>query len=169
MNKNDRHCLSLCFPRSITDFNPNLHLTTQGILCKNRKNDRLILDGSFLVDETFKSVSMMVNTSNELELTYGATWYRHLQRIWNMRISYPTTEFLLFDDDDVKALLSHYKYHLDAPSTFACTAANRLYFLLEGIFRSTISPENFDPLGRTRTHLVQRLFRSDSLISKHKQ
>ena len=167
MKKDDIHCLSLCFPRFITDFIPNLHLTHQGILCKNRKNDQLVWDGSFLVDETFKSVSIMVNTNNEPELTYGATWYRQLQRIWNTKISYPTTELLLFDDD-VKELLIHCKCHLYVPSAFACTASNRLYFPLEGIFGPTISSENFEPIGRTRTHLVQRLFHTDSLIFKQK-
>ena len=51
MNKDDNHCFSLCFPRFLTDFISNLHLTFQGLLCKNRKNDRLVWDGSFLVDE----------------------------------------------------------------------------------------------------------------------
>ena len=47
-----------------------------------------------------------MNTHNELELTYGTAWSRHLHQIGNMRISYSTTELLLFDDD-IKGVFRH--------------------------------------------------------------
>ena len=71
MNKDDKHCFSLYFPKYLTDFIPNLHLTPQGLLCKQGTNDRLIWDGSFLVDENSTSVNMMMNPKNEPDLTYG--------------------------------------------------------------------------------------------------
>ena len=81
MNKDVKHCFSLFFPRFLTDFIPNLHLTPQGLLCKNGKNDRLVWNGKFLVNGSSKSVIVMMNTNVEPELTYGTVWARHLKRI----------------------------------------------------------------------------------------
>ena len=131
------------------------------------RNDRLIWDGPFLVDEHSTSVNIMMNIEDEPILTYGTAWIRHLKRIWNMRITYPTTD-LLFFDDDVKGVFRHCKYYPDVLSAFTYTFSNRLYFPLRGTFGSTTSPANFEPLYRARTHLAQRLSRNRMLIAKHK-
>ena len=68
---------------------------------------------------------MMTNTDNKLELTNDRVWPRHLQRIWNMRITYPTTEFLFFDDT-VKSVFRHCKYYNDVVSTLAYIVFNEL-------------------------------------------
>ena len=94
-----------------------------------------------------------MNTEDEPIFIYGTAWIRHLKRIWNMRITYPTTDLLLFDDD-VKGAFRHCKYHPDNLNTYTYTVSNRIYFPLGGIFRSTTSPANFEPLAQARTHLT---------------
>ena len=50
INKEDRNQYLLPFPNWLARFIPHLHLTPQGLLSKQGKNDRLIWDGSFQPD-----------------------------------------------------------------------------------------------------------------------
>ena len=60
----------------------------------------------------------MLSIKTEPTIIYGTAFMRHLERIWNMRISYPTTDILVFDDD-VKGAFRHCKYHPDITATFS--------------------------------------------------
>ena len=154
MTKDKQYCYSLCYPSFLTDFIPNLHITPQQILYKKEKNNRFICNCLFLVDESSVSANMMLNTKNEHYITYCTTWYRHLQRIWNMRITYSDEEVLLFHDD-VKGSFQHCKYVNDITSTFAYVISNKIYLPLGGIFGFTTSPAKFEPLAHAPAHLTQ--------------
>ena len=55
---------------------------------------------------------MMLSQTIEPEIVYDTTFMKHLESIWNLRITYPNTDILLFDDD-VKGAFRHSKYHPD--------------------------------------------------------
>ena len=89
MAKELKHSYSIPLPAWIARFVPNLHLTPQGLVQKDGKNDRLIFDASHLID--FDSLAANCLTKPQLEPTirYGDTLQRHFNRIWNLKISYP--------------------------------------------------------------------------------
>ena len=99
MAKELKHSYSITLPAWITRFIPNIHVTPQGLLQKDGKNDRLIFDTSHLID--FDSLAANCVTKLQLEpiIRYRGTLQRHFKRIWNLRITYPTKRILLWDDD----------------------------------------------------------------------
>ena len=81
----------------------------------------------------------MLSTDTEPEIIYGETFMKHLESIWNLRITHPVTDILLFDDD-VKGAFRHNKYHPDIAAAFSFIIANLLYIPLGGTFGSITSP-----------------------------
>ena len=77
MNK-DNKFFSLWFPRFLTNFLLNLHLTHEVLLSKKGGNDSLIWVDSFLVEDSSVSINIMMNIDIELELSYITAWCRHL-------------------------------------------------------------------------------------------
>eukprot|EP00957_Ditylum_brightwellii_P068819 5224078-Ditylum_brightwellii.AAC.1 len=51
------------------------------------------------LDWNLKPVNSMPHLKNELEVTFGSAMPNHLIRIWNLRISYPDNDILLWNDD----------------------------------------------------------------------
>ena len=109
----------------------------------------------------------MLSIKTEPKIIYGTTFMRHLVRIWNMRISYPTTDILVFDDD-VKGAFRHCKYHPDIAAAFSFIIEDLLFVPLGGIFGSITSPSNFEPIARARTHLAEFLSDRRDLLDKYK-
>ena len=109
----------------------------------------------------------MLSLETEPITIYGTIFMRHLERIWNMRISYPNTDILLFDDD-VKGAFRHYKYHPNIAAAFSFIIEDLLFVPLRGTFGSITSPSNFEPITRARTHLVEFLSDRRDLLTKYK-
>ena len=91
MNKEDRNQFLIPLPSWLTRFIRHLHITPQGLVIKPGKNDRLIWDGSFIPHWQATCINMMLSHDTEPQIIYGTTFMRHLQRLWNYRISYPKT------------------------------------------------------------------------------
>ena len=110
INKEERNQYLIPIPSWVSRFIKNLHLTPQGLLTKKGKNDRIIWDGSFTPNWNAICITMMLNQNS--------TFTKRLQRLYNLRISYPDDEIVL-RDDDVKGAFRHCKYHPDIVSAFA--------------------------------------------------
>ena len=65
MNKEDKHAYVMPFPSWISRCIPTLHLIPQGLVMKAGKNDRLVFDGSHLIN--YKSICVNMLTKLELE------------------------------------------------------------------------------------------------------
>ena len=156
MNKEDKNQYLITLPSWLARFIRHLHLTPQGLLWKPGKNDRLIWDGSFITNWQAISINMMLTNHTEPEIIYGSNFERHLESIWNLRITYPKSDILLFDDD-VKGAFRHCKYHPDVASAFAFIIEQFLFVPLGGTFGSITSPPNFEPIARARDHLAHFL------------
>eukprot|EP00957_Ditylum_brightwellii_P150972 11495813-Ditylum_brightwellii.AAC.1 len=61
MNKEDRNCYLIPFPCWMTRFIPHIHVTTQGLMTKPVKNDRLVFDGPIELDWDSKPVNSMLH------------------------------------------------------------------------------------------------------------
>ena len=96
----------------------------------------------------------MITKDTEPDIIYGSAFTRHLESIWNLRITYPTQDILLFDDD-VKGAFRHTKYHPDVASAFSFIIENLLYIPLGSTFGSVTSPSDFEPIARARIHLAE--------------
>ena len=110
---------------------------------------------------------MMLSMKTEPRIIYGTAFMRHLVKLWNMRISYPTTDILVFDDD-VKGAFRHCKYHPDIAAAFSFIIEDLLFVPLGGTFGSITSPSNFEPIARARTHLAEFLSDRRDLLDKYK-
>ena len=97
ISKEERKKCVATFPCWIEKFFPDLW--PQGFIFKEGKKYRLAFDGSFL--ETLLSTYMgkLVSTTDEIELYFRSVISSHLAQIFNIRISYPEKEILIFDDD----------------------------------------------------------------------
>ena len=147
LNKEDRNQFLIPLPYWLTRFLKHLHITPQGLLIKKDKNDRMIWDGSFLPNWEAVSINMMLSHDSEPEIVYGETFKRHLQYIYNFRISMPNDDILVYDDD-VKSAFHHCKYHPDVASAFAFIIQENLWIPLGGMFGSIVTPANFEPIAR---------------------
>jgi hypothetical protein len=167
MNKEDRNQFLIPLPNWLTRFINHLHITPQGLLEKKGKNDRLVWDGSFTPDWEAICINIMLSHATEPEIFYGHTLIQYLAEIWNRRISTPIKEIVLFDDD-VKGAFRHCKYHPDVAAAFAFIISLFLFIPLGGTFGSIVSPADFEPIARVRTHLAKYLSTRRDLLPKYK-
>ena len=167
MNKEERNCYVMVFPCWLSRFIPDMHLTPQSIVVLPGKNDRLVFDGSAKLEWDSLPVNCMTHTANEPDLIYGTTWNRHLTQIWNLRISYPDEDILVFDDD-VSGAFRHAKHNPDIASAISFVIGELLFIPTGQTFGSNTSPANFEPIARARTILATHLDGQPNLVEKHK-
>ena len=167
INKEYRNMCMLSFPCCLTRFIKNLHVTPQDMLCKIGKNPRLVWDGSFLPFWYSQNINMMSNQEDEPEIMYGTDSLRHLTQIWNTRISFPSIEIYLFDDD-VKGAFRYSKYHPDIATAFSFIIDKLLHVPMGGTSGSIVSPADVEPFAKARTHLVEFLSTRRDLLDRHK-
>jgi hypothetical protein len=168
MNKEERNSYVMVFPCWLTRFIPDMHLTPQSIVVIPGKNDRLVFDGSAKLEWDSLPVNCMTHTHNEPDLIYGTTWNRHLTQIWNLRISYPDEDILVFDDD-VSGAFRHAKHNPDIAAAISFVIGELLYIPTGQTFGSNTSPANFEPIARARTILASHLEGQTNLQEKHKE
>lgn len=83
---------------------------------------------------------------------FGNAMKRHLNRIWNLRIDYPT-EDLLQHSDDINAAFRRGTYHCDIGIAFAYVFLEFLLIPIGMIFGARNSPSWWDILAEWRSHL----------------
>ena len=98
INKEEHNRFLLTFSNWLARFIPHLHLTPSGLVVKLGKKDRLIFGASFAVHHNSEYVNNWTNKANESPLVFPKALLTHLTRIYNLRISYPHEEILLWDD-----------------------------------------------------------------------
>ena len=92
---------------------------------------------------------------------------RHLTQIWNLRISYPLEDILLWDDD-VTGDFRHGKFNPEIIGAFAFVILKLLIIPFGLQFGCTFSPTNFEPLATARQKFVESLGNNFSLLQTHK-
>ena len=168
INKEDRLNYAMPFPCWIIHFIPNLHVTPSGIVIKPGKNDRLTYNSSIKLDWDSQPIKNITNLLLEPDLIYGSAYERHLIQVWNLRISYPTNDILLWDDD-VTGAFRHGKFNPEIIGAFAFMLLQLLIIPCGLQFGCTFSPANFKPLARSRQQLAESLSDDVSLLDTHKE
>ena len=88
INKEERNNFLFALPCWLSRFLPHLHLTPQGLVMIEGKKDRLVFDGSFKFAHDTESVNSWTHKQHEPPLVFPQSFVAHLQRIYNLRISY---------------------------------------------------------------------------------
>lgn len=158
INKDERASHLFCLPEWTAPLVPNLHVSPLGLLVKKGKT-RLIFDASFRPSSSSVAINDVTHKSDEPPTDIGTALTRHIARIWNLRITFPSEDILLWDDD-VKSAFRHVRYHLSVIAAFAFRFAGLLCLPLGMVFGSNVSPGEFDIVARARATLATSLSES---------
>ena len=166
MNKEERN--SHLFPVSsfLCRFMSKVSNIPQAIIIKEGKNDRLVWDGSFRLRWQFLSINDLTDMEHEPTITYGVTSKNHFTWIYNLRISYPTSEILLATAD-VKACHRQPKLHPDIIGAFAFLIDEILYLPAGNVFGGVTSASSWEPFRRAIIALAKEKCKDPTLVDKH--
>ena len=78
---------------------------------------------------------------DEMQLQYGPGITRHLVQIYNLRISYPHTDILLFNNEAAGAF-RRVKLYPDVAAAHAYSVGQTSYVPTGSVFGSNVSPHN---------------------------
>ena len=168
MNKEHRYDYAIALPSWIARFIPNMHLTPQGLVIKPGKNDRLVFDASIRLQWDSFCVNMSTDPKTAPPIYYGLKFKMHLNRIWNLRISYPSESILLWDDD-VAGAFRQGKYNPEVAAAFCFIIFGRLWLPCGMTFGGNTSPQCYEPLANAREYLAEHLSneKHSFLVEKH--
>jgi len=168
LNKEEKNNYTIPFPIWIARFIPHLHVSPEGIIIKEGKKDRIIFDASFHIDYDSQAPNDWTSKYDEPTITYGTALLRHLQQIWNLRISYPDDIIYLWDDD-VAGAFRLIKYNPEIAQVFSALLHQHLWVPVGQVFGGNTSAQNFEGLAIAREYLSQHLSSPpfQHLIEKH--
>jgi len=168
LNKEEHNNFILPLPAWLAQFIPSLHLSSEGIIIKERKKDRIIFDASFKIFHDSLCPNQWSSASDEPPIWYRSAFIRHLTRIWDLRITYPNAETYLWDDD-VAGAFRLIKYNPYVASAFSAIVHDILCVPTGQIFGGNTSAQNFEGLAIAREYLSSffSCHRYHHLIKKH--
>ena len=146
LKKEERNKHVAVFRCWLEHFFPCLHLTPQGLICKEGKIDLLIFNGSFLETPFSTCVNQFASTSDEIEPHYGTAIARYLAQTHNIRTSCPDKKILLFDEN-ASGVFQHTNLHPHVAVSHACSVDQPLFMSIGSVFGANVSPHNWEVLA----------------------
>ena len=128
MNKEDGYSHLVPMDPLLCKLSPYLRHTTQSIVIKDGKNDRIVRDGSTVTQPTDIVMNQVTPVAKEAPVTFGHVKSQIYTDIYNTRISYPTAPILL-DLADVKACFRCPRIHADLSGAFGFIADDLMLML----------------------------------------
>ena len=170
MAKEYRNRYNMPLPNWLARYIPHLFLTPQHALKKLAKVMRLVFDGSKRYTAYSTPINMMTSThlGTELPCQYGDVLLTLLERIFDLRITYPLHD-IVTHANDVKSCFRQMKLHPDIMAAFSIIVADFLYLQAALPFGTDFSPQNWEPVRRLIEILVVKLFDDKSLRTKHRK
>eukprot|EP00957_Ditylum_brightwellii_P027599 2086660-Ditylum_brightwellii.AAC.1 len=95
----------------------------------------------------------MTHVKYEPEVTFGQALPKRLIRIWNLRLSYPEEDILLWDNDATGAF-RQCKLNPDIAQVFSFIIEHLLFVPCGNTFGINTSPANWEPIRRAREALA---------------
>jgi hypothetical protein len=147
---------ALTLDPAVMDFLENIKQMPHGILNLDHptKKTRVICDSSNRPHEWCVAINDITNKKNKPKLEFASSFVVTLQWIWNLRISYTSSEIYVCDDDASMAF-RQIKY----PPNLAgmhCSAINGTLFLNTGqTFGDCTSPPNWELVAICRSEHAQ--------------
>ena len=166
------HCnrYNIPLPCYAARYLPHSFITPTHALTRPDKVMRLIFDASKRYTASSTPINMMTSThlGTELACLYGDTFITLLERIWDLRITYPLID-IVTHANDVKSCFKQMKLHPDIMPAFSIIVADFLYLQSALPFGTDFSPQNWEPVRRLVEFLAEKLFADKSLRQKHRQ
>ncbi len=167
MNKEDHYSHLVPMDPFFCKLSPYLHHTTQSIIIKDGKNNRIVWDGSTVTQLTDIVMNQVTPVAQEAPMTFGHVKSQIYTDIYNTRISYPTATILL-DLADVKACFRYPRIHADLTGAFGFTA-DKLYNLATAMaFSLTASASSWEAFRQAIEALTKVFANRPDLVVRHK-
>jgi hypothetical protein len=149
---------------------PHCFITPQHALSKPGKTLRLIFDAAKRYNAHSTPLNMMTSThrGTELRCLYGDAFVTFLERIWDLRITYPLLDVAMHAND-IKSCFRQMKLHPDIMPAFSIVIANYLFLQTALPFGMDFSPQNWEPVRRLVEVLSQKLYKDQGLRAKHRK
>ena len=147
----------LVFPRWIWRFIYGLFLSPIGFLLQKGKG-RIVVDPSTRIHDDGDSGALndhmdKKNTTDVPRTFYASAQRRHWAHIWNLRITHPRKEILLYKDD-INSAFHRGRYHPDIAAAFAYVWGEWLIIAIGLIFGARNSPGWFCILSELRADIA---------------
>lgn len=158
---------TLMIDPALLDFIENIKITPHGIVHLDHpyKNPRVVCDATHRPHYWCFALNDWTNKTFEPSLIFPTAFVQTLVWIWNLRVTYPTLEIYICDDDITNAFRQA-KY----PPNLAglhCKIFNGVLFIDTGqTFGDTTSPANFEPIAICRSQHARALWHRDDTVKK---
>ena len=151
-------------------YTPHCFITPQHALLKAGKPMRLIFDATKCYTATSVPINMMTSTplGTEMYCLYGDTFKTLLNRIYDLRITYPSTD-IITHANNIKLCFKQMELHPNIAPAFSIIVADFLYLQSALPFGTDFSPQNWEPVRRLVEILAEKLFDDKSLPDKHRK
>ena len=168
MNKEDRYSHLLPLDETICRFSPYCRHTTQTIVIKQGKNDRLCWDGSTTRKPTDIVMNQVTPIAKEAPITFGHVKMQIYIDIYNTRVSFPNSTILLATAD-IKACFRFARIHADLTGAFGFLAGGYYNLATAMVFGSTASASSWEPFRRAIEALSLVYLDRRDLVKKHRK
>lgn len=165
--KDNRKGFTLLFDPRATLFMLHCHVTPQGVVDLNTpyKNPRPIFDSSFRPYSWCFAINDWTTKDTEPELTFAGAELGFMVWLYNLRITYPSEEIYIADDD-VSGAFRLMKYHPNLTAMHTSLQSGYCVVNTGGTFGDNTSPSNFDPIGMARRQLSWYLWKHDPAVKE---
>jgi hypothetical protein len=167
MNKEDRYSHLIPLDKITCCFSPYCCHTTQTMVIKAGKSDRLCWDGSTTIKPTDIIMNQVTPITCEAPITEHVNMQLYID-IYNTRISYPTF-IILPAMVNVKACFCFPCIHADLTGAFGFLAGDYFNLATAMVFGSTASASSWEPFRRAIQALSVVYTHCCDLIKKHRK
>jgi hypothetical protein len=167
MNKEDRYSHLVPIDEDICRVSAYLRHTTQTVVMKPGKNDRLVWDGTTTLLALDIVMNQVTPVNREAPITFGHVKIQLYIDIYNTRISHPYVVILL-GLADIKACFRFPRLHPDLTGAFGFTAGGFYNLATAMVFGSTTSASSWEPFRRGIEALSVAYADRPDLVIKHK-
>ncbi len=144
MNKEDRYSHLIPLMRSFVVFSPYCCHTTQTMVIKAGKSDRLCWDGLTTIKPTDIVMNQITPITREAPITFGHVKTQLYIDIYNTCVSYPTF-IILLAMADIKACFCFPCIHTELTGAFGFLIGGYFNLATPMVFGSTASASSWEP------------------------
>ena len=154
--KDNKKGYTLLFDPRLIPFLLNCHVTPQGLVDIDTpgKKPRPIFDSSFRPFPWCHAINDWTTPATEPPLTFAGAEMEFMIWLYNLRITYPTSEIYL-GDDDVSGAFRQVHYHPNLVAMHTSVQCNLGVLNTGTTFGDNTSPSNWDPIKCARQQRSQ--------------
>ena len=167
MNKEDRYSHLIPLDTALCLFSPYCRHTTQTLVMKPGKADRLCWDASTTKLPSDIVLNAITPTKNEPPITFGFIKKQLYIDLYNTRVSYPDKTILLAMAD-IKACFRFARVSADLTGALGFIAGGYYNLATAMVFGSTASASSWEPFRRAIQALSMLFADRPELVKKHK-